>query len=203
MPALALGPPSSPSIARPLWAHQPYILSLPTSILFCAIAIFAAVRLVKRSRASAVSAMKGSEEEKSTMAKNWEEKPAETRPYAPPQPWESMNFTQSPIQSFSPTFPPYPMSSSFPPSFASLPQPTLSQEPTETSGRQSMADFAPPRRRSYTKNLPAEGEVEVNMQGEIMIGDGWRRHTRVYGGGVCLACLESEKKMKEVGMSQS
>jgi len=40
---------------------------------------------------------------------------------------------------------------------------------------------------------------EVNVQGEIIsvlddAGAGWKRHTRVYGGGVCLACLELEGK---------
>jgi hypothetical protein len=34
------------------------------------------------------------------------------------------------------------------------------------------------------------------VQGEIIsvvddAGHGWKRHTRVYGGGVCLACLAS------------
>ncbi|APA16154.1 hypothetical protein sscle_16g109240 [Sclerotinia sclerotiorum 1980 UF-70] len=52
----------------------------------------------------------------------------------------------------------------------------------------------PPRRRSYTKppnsliNTPA-------VSGEIISGDGWRRHTRVFGGGVCEACAESERRM--------
>ncbi|KXJ87732.1 hypothetical protein Micbo1qcDRAFT_215610 [Microdochium bolleyi] len=40
---------------------------------------------------------------------------------------------------------------------------------------------------------------DMNIQGEIIsvlddAGAGWKRHTRVYGGGVCLACLESEGK---------
>jgi hypothetical protein len=49
----------------------------------------------------------------------------------------------------------------------------------------------PPRRRSYTKNTPDGGEVS----GEIVVAEGWRRHTRVFGGGVCKACEESERKM--------
>jgi hypothetical protein len=37
---------------------------------------------------------------------------------------------------------------------------------------------------------------EINLQGEIIsvmddAGHGWKRHTRVYGGGVCLACVAS------------
>lgn len=49
----------------------------------------------------------------------------------------------------------------------------------------------PPRRRSYTKNTPDGGEVS----GEIVVAEGWRRHTRVFGGGVCKACEESERRM--------
>jgi len=30
------------------------------------------------------------------------------------------------------------------------------------------------------------------------MGDMWRRHTKVFGGGVCKACEESERKMKLV-----
>lgn len=52
-----------------------------------------------------------------------------------------------------------------------------------------------PRRRSYTKNQDG-----VEVQGEVVMGDTWRRHTRVYGGGVCLACLESENKMVGMGL---
>lgn len=49
----------------------------------------------------------------------------------------------------------------------------------------------PPRRRSYTKATPDGGEVS----GEIVVAEGWRRHTRVFGGGVCKACEESERRM--------
>ena len=49
----------------------------------------------------------------------------------------------------------------------------------------------PPRRRSYTKMM-TDG-TEVN--GEIIVAEGWRRHTRVFGGGVCKACEESERRM--------
>jgi hypothetical protein len=48
-----------------------------------------------------------------------------------------------------------------------------------------------PRRRSYTKNMPDGAEVS----GEIVVAEGWRRHTRVFGGGVCKACEESERRM--------
>ena len=46
-------------------------------------------------------------------------------------------------------------------------------------------------RKSYTTTTP-EG-MEVN--GEIVTGEGWRRHTKVYGGGVCEACLENDRRM--------
>lgn len=46
------------------------------------------------------------------------------------------------------------------------------------------------RTRSYAKEFPDGLEV----QGSILIADGWTRHTRVYGGGVCQACLEAEQR---------
>lgn len=49
----------------------------------------------------------------------------------------------------------------------------------------------PPRRRSYTKTTTDGTEVS----GEIIVAEGWRRHTRVFGGGVCQACEESERRM--------
>jgi len=68
--------------------------------------------------------------------------------------------------------------------------------PTEISG--SFDSFQPvmememsPRRRSYTKATAEGGEVS----GEIIVAEGWRRHTRVFGGGVCQACVESERRM--------
>ncbi|KAG9248618.1 hypothetical protein BJ878DRAFT_487592 [Calycina marina] len=48
-----------------------------------------------------------------------------------------------------------------------------------------------PRRRSYTKTTVAGAEVS----GEITVAEGWRRHTRVFDGGVCLTCVESERRM--------
>ena len=43
---------------------------------------------------------------------------------------------------------------------------------------------------------PSSGPLEIDLQGEIIgvlndDGAGWTRHTRVYGGGVCLACAAS------------
>jgi len=59
-----------------------------------------------------------------------------------------------------------------------------------------MADI--PRRRSYTKTVGAMrgGNEGVEVTGEIVVSpEGWRRHTRVFGGGVCKACEESERRM--------
>jgi hypothetical protein len=35
--------------------------------------------------------------------------------------------------------------------------------------------------------------MEIN--GEIIVAEGWRRHTKVFGGGVCAACEESERRL--------
>ncbi|PQE11055.1 hypothetical protein CJF31_00000816 [Rutstroemia sp. NJR-2017a BVV2] len=60
----------------------------------------------------------------------------------------------------------------------------------------------PPRRRSYTRPHPNNTNPSSphspsypDINGEILIGDGWRRHTKVFGGGVCEACAESERRM--------
>lgn len=52
-----------------------------------------------------------------------------------------------------------------------------------------------PRRRSYTRTRDG-----VEVQGEVVVVEAWRRHTRVYGGGVCLACAESEQKRLAMGL---
>ena len=61
-----------------------------------------------------------------------------------------------------------------------------------------------PRRRSYTKthstsstsSTSSTGSTSsVTVTGEIIASDYWRRHTRVFGGGVCKACEESERRM--------
>jgi len=53
----------------------------------------------------------------------------------------------------------------------------------------------PRRRSSYTKTTTVAGGEEVAVSGEIIVAEGWRRHTRVFGGGVCKACEESERRM--------
>lgn len=54
------------------------------------------------------------------------------------------------------------------------------------------------RRRSYTKVLDGSEGQQAILSGELVNSpmENWSRHTRVYGGGVCLACLESEEKMR-------
>lgn len=55
------------------------------------------------------------------------------------------------------------------------------------------------RRKSYTNKI-VEGARELN--GEILVAEGWRRHTKVFGGsGVCQACVESEERMKAMNLS--
>jgi hypothetical protein len=76
--------------------------------------------------------------------------------------------------------------------FAGIPQPSI--EPFDAPPRRESETAevtAPPRRRSYTKTIDG-----LEVQEEIVVAEGWKRHTRVYGGGVCQACLDSEKKMK-------
>ncbi|KFY41568.1 hypothetical protein V494_02906, partial [Pseudogymnoascus sp. VKM F-4513 (FW-928)] len=68
--------------------------------------------------------------------------------------------------------------------------------PPTTAGAGAPATPATePRRRSYAKTAAG-----VEVVGEVVTGEGWRRHTRVYGGGVCLACLESERMRAAMGM---
>jgi hypothetical protein len=69
----------------------------------------------------------------------------------------------------------------------------------------------PPPPDHYDNNLPTAPPeykfvggpggpgVEIDVQGEIIsvvddAGHGWKRHTRVYGGGVCLACLAAAER---------
>jgi hypothetical protein len=46
--------------------------------------------------------------------------------------------------------------------------------------------------------------TQIDMQGEIVSmlnsdGAGWTRHTRVYGGGVCLACAAAGREHGDGG----
>lgn len=85
------------------------------------------------------------------------------------------------------------VTSSQPPSFP-LQSPVREDGTFDFDSFEPMMEM-PPRRRSYTKSTTsAEGE-EVLVSGEILVTENWRRHTRVYGGGVCKACEESERRM--------
>lgn len=72
---------------------------------------------------------------------------------------------------------------------------------TETELEDTSSKFAPSSFPSSNPILPLAPHValhsrEIDVTGEIVSatddsGAGWKRHTRVYGGGVCLACLAS------------
>jgi len=81
----------------------------------------------------------------------------------------------------------------FPPSPSSyLPSPSSPSFPI-ISETEEMGGNGIPRRRSYTR--PLEDGPGGEISGEIVVAEGWRRHTRVFGGGVCKACEESERRM--------
>lgn len=75
---------------------------------------------------------------------------------------------------------------------------------TTLSSPGSEEEFAPNSFPSTSPHLPPPADFpelghsqhEIDVHGEIISsvdnsGHGWTRHTRVYGGGVCLACLQS------------
>ncbi|KAI2624133.1 hypothetical protein GGS21DRAFT_329865 [Xylaria nigripes] len=77
----------------------------------------------------------------------------------------------------------------------------LSAPTNPKTEQQSSTAFAPSSFPSSSPILPlaphaALESTEIDVTGEIVSvlddsGAGWKRHTRVYGGGVCLACLAS------------
>jgi hypothetical protein len=103
------------------------------------------------------------------------QRPPQPLPFTPPTPASNQEYYSSPMQDF--TTPQMQETE-----FVTSP---ISQSPPETF------DSMLPRRRSYTKQTPSGAEVS----GEIITGEGWRRHTRVFGGGVCKACEESDRRM--------
>lgn len=66
----------------------------------------------------------------------------------------------------------------------------------------SSPQLPPPPPGSYDKviyDYDGHGQGEMDMQGQIIsvmddAGHGWKRHTRVYGGGACLACVAAGDK---------
>ncbi|KAI0454970.1 hypothetical protein F5B21DRAFT_218617 [Xylaria acuta] len=79
--------------------------------------------------------------------------------------------------------------------------PLQSNSSTEAQMENTSSAFAPSSFPSSSPILPLAPHAalesrEVDVSGEIISvmddsGAGWKRHTRVYGGGVCLACLAS------------
>lgn len=115
---------------------------------------------------------------------------------------ESTNLTNMKNLSSIPTSTTY----EYPPSPTTYTSTITSSTSTSTEGLK----LEIPRRRSYTKTITTSpdgtvkiGEiVQVNVSGEIMTSpDGWRRHTRVFGGGPCRACEESDKSRAMMGAS--
>lgn len=110
------------------------------------------------------------------------------------QDFTSQNFVSSPITYTKPQFPPaFPLPTSR--SYDSATMPSNAEIPTsktQSSDPNVSAEVELPRRRSYTKTTaqgtPLEGQIEMN--------ESWRRHTRVFGGGVCKACEESEERRR-------
>jgi len=115
------------------------------------------------------------------------QRPPQPPPFTPPTPASNQEYysPSSPMQDFTPTtITPSSSTQISDPEFNFVTSP-ISQPNPETF------DPTLPRRRSYTKQTPSGAEVS----GEIITGEGWRRHTRVFGGGVCKACEESDRRM--------
>ncbi|EKD20235.1 hypothetical protein MBM_02187 [Drepanopeziza brunnea f. sp. 'multigermtubi' MB_m1] len=69
--------------------------------------------------------------------------------------------------------------------------PLVSATESFEAAARGMVDW--PKRRSYTETTLEDVEV----QGEVVVmAGGWRRHTNVFGGGVCVACKESDRRMR-------
>lgn len=125
-------------------------------------------------------------------------------PASPPQRYQAPHPISQPLtHRFGPPPPFPPLPSSFPLLPPPFTPPTLAPtSPTYSSfsSFESTPFPFPPRRRSYTKTItsPAANggpDIQIQTHGEIIVADGWRRHTRVFGGGVCEACAESERRM--------
>lgn len=77
---------------------------------------------------------------------------------------------------------------SYPPSSPQLPPapPSAASEPTTPQSDSSAAISA--TAAASRRNIDVQGEIISVLDAK---GAGWTRHTRVYGGGVCLACAAS------------
>ena len=173
--------------------------------------VLAGVFIRRQKRLSAEARMRPATHTLSFQPNNFSEKKAVAVPLSPIQTSleNSIVISEAPSASISTSRIPGPRipAAAPPPPFAPQqqpqpqPQPPLPPSPTfdPETNTWTFDSFAPapkigmpsPRRRSYTKNMPDGGEIS----GEIVVAEGWRRHTRVFGGGVCTACQESERKM--------
>lgn len=90
--------------------------------------------------------------------------------------------------------------SSYPPTSPLLPPPPPSPPSDQSYGQTPPS--APPE-YAFVGGPGGPGvflaQHEIDLQGEILsvvdnVGHGWTRHTRVYGGGVCLACLAAAER---------
>jgi hypothetical protein len=89
--------------------------------------------------------------------------------------------------------------SSYPPTSPLLPPPP--------PGQYELPPLAPPE-YEFVGGPGGPGiflsQQEIDLQGEIIsvmdgAGHGWKRHTRVYGGGACLACVAATQRDDEQG----
>jgi len=139
------------------------------AVLLTIIGVFINQRTKSRSRISAMSSNAPSEKE----GPSHPEPQSQSQSHSAPVPAASLSQRPPPPPPFTP-----PMLDPTEMNFSSF-------EPFE-----SVMEM-PPRRRSYTKTT-TDG---VEVSGEIISAGGFRRHTKVFGGGVCEACLESERMM--------
>lgn len=96
--------------------------------------------------------------------------------------------------------------SSYPPTSPLLPPPPPISE-NDNEPRPFLPPSAPPNYQ-FVGGPGGPGvflsQQEIDLQGEIIsvvdgAGHGWKRHTRVYGGGVCLACVAASGRDGEQG----
>lgn len=77
--------------------------------------------------------------------------------------------------------------SSFPPSTSPLLPPASPGVHEGPMSRNGAAGFADQQRAQQPREIDVQGEI-ISVVDDAT-GAGWTRHTRVYGGGVCLACV--------------
>jgi hypothetical protein len=120
--------------------------------------------------------------------------------YSPPGTATSSSLSPPTIPS---TSPPAPLSGIGPP-----PPRRFSNPQAQGQGQSSIVGPSssststtfPPRRRSWNKS-----QMGIQVNEEIIVAaEGWRRHTRVYGGGICAACGDCARRLgdgSEEGMA--